>query len=935
MKRQVLIRSKLCATALSMILALSPVFAQTQKPDIAVSIFRDLVRFTAPGDVPEMRVEVFNSTGQKVFEGSLVSGQTQDWPLQDLQSQPVDSGLYSYTITTKDQAGALKQMQQGNLIVDRGREGLEAAPPVDSSHARPPQSIKPKPTGTWDVDHGEDPYIINTPAMGIGTQTPLAHLQLGAGTNEPLTKGSTLLLEEGEATGMVLKSTTGAEMFFSQDKNHGLFGTATNQPLGIRTNNLNRFWITGEGNVGIGTINPSSPLTVAGVIETTSGGIKFPDGTIQTSAANASSGNPTSDAGNISKGASQNIGANQDRSSGKKGPNDKTVSPEFSVNEDLTVNGNIIFTSALSRDITMAQNTGGIRIFAAPTLTGQPSSAAIQFFGTGHAGFPGQAFIDSGAHDSAAVIFRTAPTGGTITERMRVTSTGNVGIGTAGSPPAQLLELRSSSEPLLRVTNTAPEMAGAFLDIGMNKGNNAAFFQATNGKDFKFFNGQYAFTIAGSNGNVGIGTTNPGQKLDVYGAAASIRVGSSTDSEHGVNVTPDGTNERAYLYTTGGNANHAGRLRLSNGNSDTTFANIAMRNAAGTTVNYITNNGNSYFNGGNVGIGTPTPEFAKLDVRGTDTVVQVRSSMSTIVNGSNNGGAIYFGVDNANNKNNPTAAIETSWGGGLNPQIGIGVTRDFAGNRTANMLLDYSGNTSIKQGVTSRLFVQADTGNVGVGTTVPQRKLEVDNPFPQIRLKSTEVGGRTFDFGVGTNAFAIQEFASDGTLLGTRLSIEGETGKVTVKVLEINDGADLSEQFEIKPASNSESGAMPLQIQPGLVVAIDPNNTGKLVVSSLAYDRRVAGIISGAGGVKPGLLMSQSGSIADGSHPVALTGRVYCWADASNGPISPGDLLTTSNVSGHAMKATDQLKAQGAIIGKAMTELKQGRGLVLVLVTLQ
>ena len=68
---------------------------------------------------------------------------------------------------------------------------------------------------------------------------------------------------------------------------------------------------------------------------------------------------------------------------------------------------------------------------------------------------------------------------------------------------------------------------------------------------------------------------------------------------------------------------------------------------------------------------------------------------------------------------------------------------------------------------------------------------------------------------------------------------------------------------------------------------------------------------------------------------MALTGGVYCWADAYNGSIQPGDLLTTSDSPGHAMKVTDYAKAQGAIIGKAMTSLEEGRGLVLVLVTLQ
>jgi hypothetical protein len=97
----------------------------------------------------------------------------------------------------------------------------------------------------------------------------------------------------------------------------------------------------------------------------------------------------------------------------------------------------------------------------------------------------------------------------------------------------------------------------------------------------------------------------------------------------------------------------------------------------------------------------------------------------------------------------------------------------------------------------------------------------------------------------------------------------------------------------------------------------------------------VAGIISGAGGIQTGLTMGQTGSAASGQHLVALTGRVYCWADVSNGPIRPGDLLTSSPTPGHAMKATDPVRAQGAIIGKAMSPLENGRGLVLVLVSLQ
>jgi hypothetical protein len=171
-------------------------------------------------------------------------------------------------------------------------------------------------------------------------------------------------------------------------------------------------------------------------------------------------------------------------------------------------------------------------------------------------------------------------------------------------------------------------------------------------------------------------------------------------------------------------------------------------------------------------------------------------------------------------------------------------------------------------------------------------------------------------------------YRSDGASTITMTADDGAgSGLITTSVLQITGGADLSEQFDIQ----SPDGA----IQPGMVVCIDPEHPGQLAVSSKAYDRTVAGIVSGAGGVKPGMLMGHQGTLADGKHPVALTGRVFCWADASTGPIQPGDLLTTSTTPGHAMKVTDPAHAQGAILGKAMGSLQQGKGLVLMLVSLQ
>lgn len=156
-----------------------------------------------------------------------------------------------------------------------------------------------------------------------------------------------------------------------------------------------------------------------------------------------------------------------------------------------------------------------------------------------------------------------------------------------------------------------------------------------------------------------------------------------------------------------------------------------------------------------------------------------------------------------------------------------------------------------------------------------------------------------------------------------------EAGTATTRVLTITGGSDLSELFNVRAAPSAPVPSA------GMVVSIDAVKPGELVISRTAYDRKIAGVISGAGGVKTGMLMGQQGSEADGATPVALSGRVYCWADASTQPIEPGDLLTTSDLAGHAMKVTDHARAQGAVLGKAMSSLESGKGLVLVLVSLQ
>ncbi len=109
---------------------------------------------------------------------------------------------------------------------------------------------------------------------------------------------------------------------------------------------------------------------------------------------------------------------------------------------------------------------------------------------------------------------------------------------------------------------------------------------------------------------------------------------------------------------------------------------------------------------------------------------------------------------------------------------------------------------------------------------------------------------------------------------------------------------------------------------------------GALAPSEQAYDKRVAGVISGAGNYKPGIVLDKQDE-SEMRKPLALVGKVYCKADAQYGAIEIGDLLTTSSTPGHAMKAADPTKALGTVIGKALGRLSQGQGLVPILIALQ
>lgn len=150
-----------------------------------------------------------------------------------------------------------------------------------------------------------------------------------------------------------------------------------------------------------------------------------------------------------------------------------------------------------------------------------------------------------------------------------------------------------------------------------------------------------------------------------------------------------------------------------------------------------------------------------------------------------------------------------------------------------------------------------------------------------------------------------------------RIRLDGSMGDIRLQ------GADCAEEFDVVESE---------MIDPGTVLVIDDDS--KLRPCDKPYDRRAAGVVSGGNGSNPAIILDKNPA-QDKRLPIALNGKVYCKVDAHSSPIKVGDLLTTSPVLGHAMKAEDPLKAFGAVIGKALRGLEEGRGLIPILVSLQ
>jgi len=257
-----------------------------------------------------------------------------------------------------------------------------------------------------------------------------------------------------------------------------------------------------------------------------------------------------------------------------------------------------------------------------------------------------------------------------------------------------------------------------------------------------------------------------------------------------------------------------------------------------------------------------------------------------------------------------------------------------------------------KNGVHGRSFSSSDSGvwgeNMGAGYGVSGSTNSIYQPGPNgtagvwgnnpgsgIGVKGTSTGGDAVLGYSSSNAHAGVSAVNDGGGFGVWAGgtpaghFAGDvevTGNVRVNGDIVLTNQDCAEDFAI---------AAPENVEPGSVMVI--GHDGALRQSDQAYDKRVVGVISGAGDLKPGIVLGRQQSLEelDKRVPVALWGRTYCKVDAGSSPVEVGDLLTTSSTPGHAMKAADPLKAFGAVIGKALVSLKSGQGLIPILIALQ
>jgi hypothetical protein len=250
----------------------------------------------------------------------------------------------------------------------------------------------------------------------------------------------------------------------------------------------------------------------------------------------------------------------------------------------------------------------------------------------------------------------------------------------------------------------------------------------------------------------------------------------------------------------------------------------------------------------------------------------------------------------------------------------------LGGNGAQGAVMLFASGGDNKSVSKATVVLDGSNGNIRVSSPGGQQSIRIDGEQANFWIGGNGMDGDVVIFPSTVSNDAVKEMASiyisgDGSVISIRsggqetIRIDGKQGDIILA------NADGAEEFEVDDDST----------EPGSVLVI--TDATRLRLTDRPYDRRVAGIVSGAAGIRPGIVLGRGREGV--CVPLALFGRVNCKVDASYGSIIAGDLLTTSETLGHAMRAEPGNRALGAVIGKALGARDSGRGLVPVLVALQ
>jgi hypothetical protein len=375
-------------------------------------------------------------------------------------------------------------------------------------------------------------YIKSNGNVGIGTTGPGMNLQIGSGTFPVVA-----------LPGVGIANGASAYSFFSASDNthqwiggidavnalsYGKEGMVSNHDLAIITNNQNRIYIQSGGNVGIGTTGPGSKLTVAGVIESTTGGIKFPDASVQTTAA---SGGGTVVAGNVGAGTfGSNLGYGNFAFY-------KDASTPILYIDATNARVGIGTTGPNSRLHVKAGALGEVAAFDNSNTTG--SWIALKSNGTDH-GYLQWNITDSGAAGGTSVILNNINTA----------AGSDLVLGTNGAVSQMVLQKGGN----VGIGTTAP---GALLDVQSGASNNViAMFGAT-----PAVNAAYPGYIYFSDVNTINSGYNANNSADLY--LNYVGYQNSTSQFRNLHIANGKTGDIAYFQGSTGNVSIGGKLTVS------------------------------------------------------------------------------------------------------------------------------------------------------------------------------------------------------------------------------------------------------------------------------------------------------------------------------------------------------------------------------------